>query len=344
MKLQYPFSFAVFYHCVIKHCSSFTQQLTVHALFYGQIINPNEFLNKISDATISEYVKAKRPVRAELVNKVCSTPLNELRENIEILYIQDTAHAIEAIKRMLSIVKISAKLKRELLDEADREEDRTRYIAKIFQESVKCYELLNLSKEQIIFLDSVWNGTDQDIENNITGREKHQMGDALEYEESDEIKRLLEEEPTDENTDLFFSGGTIKYSSVSLPEDFDTLVRYINQKIGKSLYTNLTFEDVAIISEIDISTKTIKRGGIGVIEIYGRIDFCIRMLSDLPDKEKMCSCLMVMITGYKTSHPKVEELLSAFWKNNSRTKLKFGISLVEYCKEGMIQIILVAKY
>lgn len=67
MKTRYPFSFAVFYQCVIKHCSSYNQFLTVHALFYKQIIDPNTFVHKISPGTISEYIRAKRPVKAKLL-------------------------------------------------------------------------------------------------------------------------------------------------------------------------------------------------------------------------------------------------------------------------------------
>ncbi len=159
MKKRYPFSFPVLYQSVFKYASSYDQVLSVHALFFGEIIDKDNYINRIAAGTITEYVKAKRVIRADLVDAVCNFSDEELKHRIEILKFQDISAVIEAIKRLLRMVHISNALREELLEEADATTDKVLFVGKIFQQSIKCPFLkMNFKSADKEYFDAIWYG------------------------------------------------------------------------------------------------------------------------------------------------------------------------------------------
>lgn len=290
-----------------------------------------------------------------------------MKESIRVINIQDTAHAVDAIKRMLDIVNISDKLKQELLDEADNIEDRTLYITKIYQESMKSFVKLDLTEAQITYLDSMWNDIaeessveydtegenhieyDRENENHIEDDADKQNGEAEETNTKsadpfDRVDELVEEALRNERKNFLFTKGTVQYGYVKLPEDFDNFIRFMAPMIGKPGMIDLDFADIVAVTGLDIETKGNKDEKIYVAEICGNMDFCREELRRLPQKEIIISCLMYITLGLEGGLAEFWELANVVSEISPDLNLIYGLSIEEEYDDDRIRVQLVVNY
>lgn len=313
--IKYPLSFAVFYQSIIKNCSSYNQYLTVHALLFGEIIDRDTFTEKISAGTISEYVKAKRQLRQERVEDICSKPVSELAEYIRCIDIQDISYVVDAIKRLLAITDLSNDLKKELIEKADMYGNKLEYIAEIYQLSVKVFRKLDLGDKQIGELEAIWSGETENtgIENDDAKQNSETKGfsGGIKFRAGfvDEINEILQKEGEHRSNSLFFYGGSVEYYDVSLPDDYDSLMLFLASFFDKQDTSQISYEDVISVTGQFPGERVLRDRKLSLFRASGDFDFCKKVVQDLFTKKIGCSVRIKVRVGKAVNKKIIYDLL-----------------------------------
>lgn len=347
---KYPLSFAVFYQSIIKHCSNYNQFYTVHALFFGKIIDKNSFVDKISAGTISEYVKAKRPIRAERVEFICTATISELAEHIRIINIQDISYAVEAIKRLIAITDLSLDLKKKLTRKADQYSNKLEYIAEIFQMSVKVFRKLDLDDKQISELDAIWNGETENIgigNADVKQNSKYtNNSDEVKFRAGfiDHVNDILREEAELSRKTLYFQGGSVECHNVLLPDDYDNLIRFLGKFLEKKGLVEIDFADFLTISGLNPVEKELMNGSLSLYRIMGDVDFCIKTVNDLPKQEYAGGVLINASIGKATEVQQLYDLFAEINLYFENAECIVGVNIDEEIPDKLVIVYLAVRY
>lgn len=278
---NYLLTYAVFFQSIIVPYSSLKKYRSNHALFFGELYEKDKSINSIPTSMCTDYIKGARPVREELVHKMCKefTP-EKLTAHIDLLGIQDISAVFETLKKLLHIVELSESLRKELLEKLENAENKELFLVEIFRLSLqipntKC----GLSKNDMLFLNNLASTEIAEtpayepkeesatipLEEVIPDKEKsfhNKLVDSI----YDEIDQLLTDST---NTSYFghpFSGQTILLQEVNLPADFDALIRYVGPFMDSSSLIYMDFADVGCVCNLDVEKKCCRNGSIFIFE------------------------------------------------------------------------------
>ena len=234
----YPLTFAVFFQSILAPNMSVTKNHAKDILFAEQYPPPEHSIPVLSPGTYSDYIRGKRPVRAESVRFLCGMPPENLVRRIQLLGLQDMPAALSSVKKLLEICEISADLRQKLQTEAEETKDPALYLAKIFQLSLKCdNKKILLEKEDVLLLNTI---------------EKYHVSNAKERD---------------------FQGFQISFQEVKLPEDFERLWAYVlsfvsvDSSITYDFAIMLDMEQVIKICALDMERRICTKGNLTLVEV-----------------------------------------------------------------------------
>lgn len=277
---SYPLTFAVFFQSILAPNMSVPKNNAKDILFAEQYPLPENSVAGLSSGTFSDYIKGKRPIRAESVRLISKMPPEALISRMKLLGLQDMHAALQSTKNLLEICEISTSLRQELQTEADTEPIPALYLAKIFQLSLKCDNKKRLlTSEDTAFLHKIdtmafpWQEEPKQAAADISGDSDTISLADLETYGSDSLpflipkeKQLFEKYGIFLLKEKFFKGFHISLQDVILPEDFDAFWTFIRPAFSENSVLELSVENVIETCALDMEEKICKKGKLQLLE------------------------------------------------------------------------------
>lgn len=113
-----PLNFPVFYQCAVKGKTNLHQYDAVSILLLGKLRKDCEEI-VIGDSEATGYISGKKRIKNEILTQVTRISYEEAKKRIEDLGIQNHSQVADAVRKLLTIVDVSADKQQEIIQNQD---------------------------------------------------------------------------------------------------------------------------------------------------------------------------------------------------------------------------------